>query len=110
MIPEGSLFPVTFTPDHATEGIVVHLITKVSKVVIAKWAYPEREGYTLLTKTENVYTSVLEKEKTINKPNEELRIEIWEDISGTLKPIGIGDVVDENGDAVSIVDNTVKNS
>jgi hypothetical protein len=107
---EGTVCPITITLDHDAEGIIVHLVEKTKRNVLAKWSYPAKDGYSTLSVDGRVYTGVLTASETINKSNEPLVLEVKEVINDNYKPIGASDVVDSDGNTVKLTDNTVKNA
>jgi hypothetical protein len=106
---EGVVCPITITLDHDATNVIVHLVEKTKRNIIAKFSYPERDGYVTLSNEGRVYSGVLTAEKTINKSNEEIVIEIREFINDELKPIGEATIVDNLGNPVRLSDNSVKN-
>jgi hypothetical protein len=106
---EGAVCPITITLDHDAEGIVVHLVEKTKRNILAKWSYPARSDYSTLSVDGRIYTGVLTASETINKSNEPLVLEVKEFINDNFEPIGVADVVDSDGNIVKLADNTVKN-
>jgi len=84
----GAKIPFDFELDTAVDNIVINAV-KYPSVVIAKYAYPAKAGYTTLTKAANTYSGVLldTDTKDINAGKLQLEAKTW--IGSNWAPIGI---------------------
>ena len=84
----GAKIPFDFELDTAVDNIVINAV-KYPSVVIAKYAYPAKEGYTSLTKVDNTYSGVLLDTDTSDIAAGKLQLEAKTWIGSNWAPIGI---------------------
>jgi hypothetical protein len=92
MIPAGARGEITFEVSEATTKFIAHIVEKVSRRVVGRFAFPAKTGYTLLAKTGNNYSGVISADVTILAHEESLDIELKPFISDDLIPIGIAPI------------------
>ena len=84
----GAKIPFDFELDTAVDNIVINAV-KAPSIVIAKYAYPAKEGYTTLTKVGNTYSGVLLDTDTSDIAAGKLQLEAKTWIGNSWAPIGI---------------------
>jgi hypothetical protein len=92
MIHAGSVGEITFTVSEATTKFIAHIVERVSRRIVGKFAFPAKTGYTLLTKVGNNYSGIISQNVTILAHEEKLDIELKPFISDTLIPIGDAEI------------------
>ena len=84
----GAKIPFDFELDTAVDNIVINAV-KYPSVVISKYAYPAKTGYTTLTKVDNTYSGVLLDTDTSDISAGKLQLEAKTWIGSNWAPIGI---------------------
>ena len=84
----GATVPFDYGLDTAVDNIVIKAV-KSPSVVIAKYAYPAKEGYKELTKAGNIYSGVLLDADTKEIAAGKLQLEAKTWIGNNWAPIGI---------------------
>jgi hypothetical protein len=87
-ILEGSQGYAVFTLDVEVEQVTAHLVVNRTGAIIAKFNYPAREGYILLSKTDNVYRAIIPQSATIGLANEIMRLDFAAFMNGEIKAQG----------------------
>ena len=84
----GAKIPFDFTLDVAVDNIVINAV-KSPSIIIAKYAYPAKTGYTTLVKDGNKYSGVLLDTDTCDITAGKLQLEAKTWIGNNWAPIGI---------------------